>query len=130
MKKPVAVASPTSSEYFPLPDWPLFRLEADEVLADAALEPAAIEYQYGLAVKLAGHLCPTVGGAWRMTPKALARLYPDATPQRGGMQVELRQAAEEGVAGVIASIADLITGAANEGGFEGFAGRFGRQGLL
>jgi hypothetical protein len=95
-----------------------------------AAEGGRIEYHYRDAVKLAGHSCPTVAGAWLMTHTALARLYPDAAPQRGGMRVELRQAAEEGVAGVIASIAGLITGAANEGGFKGLAGRFGRQGLL
>jgi hypothetical protein len=95
-----------------------------------AAEGGRIEYHYRDAVKLAGHSCPTVAGAWLMTRTALARLYPDAAPQRGGMRVELRQAAEEGVAGVIASIAGLITGAANEGGFKGLAGRFGRQGLL
>ena len=31
---------------------------------------------------------------------------------------------------MIASIAGLITGAANDGGIKGLAGRFGRQGLL
>ena len=95
-----------------------------------AAEDGLIEYRYLDAVKLAGHSCPTVAGAWLMTRKALARLYPDGTPQRGSVQVELRQAADEGVAGVIASIACLLTGAANEGGFKGLGGRFGRQGLL
>jgi hypothetical protein len=95
-----------------------------------ATQDGCIEYRYLDAVKLAGHSCPTVAGAWLMTRTALARLYPDGTPQRGGMQVELRQAADEGVAGVIASVAGLITGAASEGGFKGLAGRFGRQGLL
>ena len=46
------------------------------------------------------------------------------------MRVELRQAVDEGVTGVIASVAGLITGAASDGGFKGLAGRFGRQGLL
>lgn len=95
-----------------------------------AAEGGAIEYHYRDAVKLAGHSCPTVAGAWLMTRTALARLYPDDVPQRGGMRVELRQAVDEGVAGVIASVVGLVTGAANEGGFKGLAGRFGRQGLL
>lgn len=95
-----------------------------------AAEGGRFEYHYRDAVKLAGHSCPTVAGAWLMTRTALARLYPDAAPQRGGMLVELHQASDEGVAGVIASIAGLITGAANEGGFKGLVGRFGRQGLL
>ncbi len=95
-----------------------------------AAEGGVIEYHYRDAVKLAGHSCPTVAGAWLMTRAALARLYPDGAPQRGGMRVELRQAVDEGVAGVIASVVGLVTGAANEGGFKGLAGRFGRQGLL
>lgn len=95
-----------------------------------AAEGGRIEYRYLDAVKVAGHSCPTVAGAWLMTRKALARLYPDGAPQRGGMRVKLRQAVDEGVTGVIASVAGLITGAANDGGFKGLAGRFGRQGLL
>lgn len=95
-----------------------------------AAEGGRIEYHYLDAVKLAGHSCPTVAGAWLMTRTALARLFPDGNPQRGGMRVELRQAVDEGVAGVIASVAGLITGAANDGGFKGLVGRFGRQGLL
>ncbi len=95
-----------------------------------AAEGGRIEYHYLDAVKLAGHSCPTVAGAWLMTRTALARLYPDEAPPRGGTRVELRQPVDEGVTGVIASVAGLITGAANEGGFKGLAGRFGRQGLL
>lgn len=95
-----------------------------------AAEGGVIEYHYRDAVQLAGHSCPTVAGAWLMTRTALARLYPDGPPQRGGMRVELRQAVDEGVAGVIASVVGLVTGAANEGGFKGLAGRFGREGLL
>ena len=93
-------------------------------------EGGLIEYRYVDAVKLAGHSCPTVAGAWLMTRAALARLYPGETPRRGEIRVELRQAVDEGVAGVIASVAGLVTGAANVGGFKGLAGRFGRQGLL
>jgi len=95
-----------------------------------AAEGGVIEYHYRDAVKLAGHSCPTVAGAWLMTRAALARLYPNGAPQRGGMRVEMRQTVDEGVAGVIAGVVGLITGAANEGGFKGLAGRFGRQGLL
>jgi hypothetical protein len=101
-------------------------------LAEAlgAAEGGLIEYRYVDAVKLAGHSCPTVAGAWLMTRAALARLYPGQTPRRGEIRVELRQALDEGVAGVIASVASLVTGAASEGGFRGLAGRFARQGLL
>ena len=34
------------------------------------------------------------------------------------------------MAGVIASVAALVTGAANEGGFKGLAGRYARRELL
>lgn len=95
-----------------------------------AAEDGLIEYRYVDAVKLAGHSCPTVAGAWLMTRAALARLYPGETPRRGEIRVELRQTIDEGVAGVIASVAGLVTGAANEGGFKGLAGRFARNGLL
>jgi hypothetical protein len=101
-------------------------------LAEAlgAADGGVIEYRYVDAVKLAGHSCPTVAGAWLMTRAALARLYPGETPRRGEIRVELCQAIDEGVAGVIASVASLVTGAANEGGFKGLAGRFARNGLL
>lgn len=101
-------------------------------LAEAlgAVEGGLIEYHYVDAVKLAGHSCPTVAGAWLMTRAALARLYPGETPRRGEIRVEMRQALDEGVAGVIASVASLVTGAANAGGFKGLAGRFGRNDLL
>ena len=95
-----------------------------------AAEGGVLEYRYVDAVKLTGHSCPTVAGAWLMTRTALARLYPQELPRRGEVQVELRQALDVGVAGVIASVAALITGAANEGGFKGLAGRFARDGRL
>lgn len=95
-----------------------------------AAENGHIDYQYLDAVKLAGHSCPTVACAWLMTRTALARLYPDQMPQRGGVRVDMRQALDEGVTGVIASVVGLVTGAANDGGFKGLAGRYGRQGLL
>lgn len=95
-----------------------------------AADAGVIEYRYLDAVKLAGHSCPTVAGAYLMTRTALGRLYPGELPQRGEVRVELRQPVEEGVAGVIASVAGLITGAAGDGGFKGLAGRFTRRGLL
>lgn len=95
-----------------------------------AVADGVIEYGYLDIVKLTGHSCPTVAGAYLMTLTALARLYPDALPRRGELRVELREHIGEGVAGVIASVAALITGAANEGGFKGLAGRYSRRDLL
>jgi formylmethanofuran dehydrogenase subunit E len=95
-----------------------------------AAENGRIEYGYLDAVKLAGHSCPTVAGAYLMTLKALARLYSDGFPERGGVHVELGTSQADGVSGVIAAVAGLLTGAAGEGGFKGIGGRFGRRNLL
>ncbi|MGF1643800.1 MAG: hypothetical protein ACFCUJ_09155 [Thiotrichales bacterium] len=89
-----------------------------------------IEYQYADAVRLAGHSCPTVAGAWLMTRRALAALYPREVPERGGMRIELRDGEGIGVTGVVGNVIALITGAAGEGGFPGLNGRFSRRGLL
>lgn len=89
-----------------------------------------IEYGYLDAVKLAGHSCPTVAAAYWMTLKALASLYPDALPQRGGIRVEFRQDKLSGVTGVMANVITLLTGATQDTGFKGIAGRFDRRQLL
>lgn len=89
-----------------------------------------IEYGYADAVKLAGHSCPTVAGAYLMTLAALEALYPDAMPERGGVRVLVPDGETDGVAGVTAAVAGLLTGAAGAGGFKGLAGRFVRQGLI
>jgi hypothetical protein len=95
-----------------------------------ATSDGMMDYRYHDAVKLAGHSCPTVAGAWLMTRAALARLYPGATPQRGGLHVAMREPQDAGVVGVIASVAGLVTGAAGSGGFKGLAGRHARRDLL
>ena len=95
-----------------------------------AAEGGRLEYSYADVVKLAGHSCPTVAAAYRATAEALAQLYPGELPERGAMRVELRGRIDEGVTGVVAAIAGLITGAAGEGGFKGIAGRFARRDLL
>jgi hypothetical protein len=101
-------------------------------LADflGAARHGEIEYRYEDAVRLAGHSCPTVAGAFLMTRTALKALYPDTLPVRGKIRVELRDAVDDGVAGVIGSVAGLLTGAAGAGGFPGIGGRFSRRGLL
>lgn len=89
-----------------------------------------MEYSYADAVKLTGHSCPTVAGAWIMTTQALKRLYGEEAPERGGIAVAFRNTATEGVTGVIASVAGHITGAVGEAGFKGIRGRFVRCGLM
>ena len=94
------------------------------------VQDGLIEYCYLDAVKLAGHSCPTVAGAWLMARAALARLYPGEMPHRGEVRVAMREPHDEGVVGVIASVAGLVTGAAGSGGFQGLAGRHARRDLL
>ncbi len=61
-----------------------------------ATSDGLIEYRYLDAVKLAGHSCPTVAGAWLMTRAALARLYPGQTPHRGEVRVAMREPQDAG----------------------------------
>lgn len=95
-----------------------------------AADKGILEYAYIDAVKLAGHSCPTVAGAWLMTRKALASLYGDELPVRGAIQVSFRDGQADGVTGVIANVVGLITGAAQTGGFKGIGGKFDRRNRL
>lgn len=95
-----------------------------------AAQDGVLEYSYADVVKLAGHSCPTVASAFLMARAALATLYPDALPERGGVRVELPEPASEGVSGVIGSVIGMVTGAAGEGGFHGIGRHFDRRNLL
>jgi hypothetical protein len=89
-------------------------------------------YGYCDAVKLAGHSCPTVAGAYLAVRSGLACLYGDELPERGGVEVHLRDRREQGTTGVVAAVATLLTGAAPETGFGGIGAgrRFARRDLL
>jgi hypothetical protein len=95
-----------------------------------ATSDGILTYRYFDMVKLAGHSCPTVAGAWMMTVLGLRALYGDETPVRGNIKIELSGAADEGVEGVIANCIGLVTGAAGETGFKGLAGKFARNDRL
>jgi formylmethanofuran dehydrogenase subunit E len=95
-----------------------------------AADDGVIEYNYADVVKLAGHSCPTVASAYLMTRAALGALYSDVLPERGGIRVELRDDRVDGVAGVIANVVSLLTGATNDTGFKGIGGHFDRRNLL
>ena len=95
-----------------------------------AAKGGLIDYHFADAVKLAGHSCPTVAGAWLMTVRALQALYGDEIPERGNIVVALHEDLDSGVAGVMASIATLLTGATGDGGFKGLGGRYSRRNLL
>lgn len=92
-----------------------------------AAENGILEYSYSDAVRLAGHSCPTVASAYWSTYKALAFLYPKATPVRGDIRVEFSQDSTSGVTGVIANVVSMLTGAMSDNGFKGIGGRFDRR---
>lgn len=95
-----------------------------------ASSDGVIHYSYTDAVKLAGHSCPTVAGAWLMTLKALQALYPDSLPERGNIMVSFADDARNGVTGVIANVVSLVTGATVDTGFKGLAGMYSRCDLM
>lgn len=92
-----------------------------------AAEHGILQYGYVDAVRLAGHSCPTVASAYWASCKALAALYPDATPVRGDIRVEFSQDSSSGVSGVIANVVSMLTGAMSDNGFKGIGGRFDRR---
>lgn len=95
-----------------------------------ATEGGMIEYTYADVVKLAGHSCPTVAGAYLMVQKGLKELYGEETPVRGEIKVLMNGKLGDGVVGIIANVASMITGATDIGGFHGLGGKFDRRQLL
>ncbi len=79
-----------------------------------------VPYYYEEAVKLAGHSCGAVTGAWTITQKALEVLYPNGeTPVRGQITVEAPGAEDEWFVGVFGEVITFVTGAAPHTGFIG-----------
>jgi formylmethanofuran dehydrogenase subunit E len=96
-----------------------------------AFENGIYSVSYLECVKLAGHSCPTVAGAYLMAKEALNELYPNGeVAQRGNIKVEMRDSKDSGVTGVVATAISFITGASDEAGFAGIAGNMGRKNLL
>ena len=91
---------------------------------------STLSYTLADTVKLAGHCCPTVTGAYLSTREALSGLYGDEIPVRGEISVTALGRPGEGVYGVMSQVMAYITGAAPETGFKGLGPRFRRQGLL
>lgn len=89
-----------------------------------------MDYHYADAVRLTGHSCPTVAGAFLTARAALKALYPNEVPERGGIAVQMPSSEVEGTTGVVAQVLTLLTGATAQGGFKGIGGRFARNGLL
>ena len=95
-----------------------------------AARDGLLEYHYVDAVRLAGHSCPTVAGAYLIGRAALRALYPDEPAARGSIAVHMPAPENEGTTGVMAQVLTLLTGAAADNGFHGIQGRFRRMGLL
>ena len=95
-----------------------------------AFEDGELEISYLECVKLAGHSCPTVAGAYLMAKMGLETLYPNTLAERGSIKVEMRDAQTAGVTGVIANVIGFIAGANGVGGFKGIQGNFSRDNLL
>ena len=81
-------------------------------------------------VKLAGHSCPTVAGAYLMAAEGLQALYGDTLPERGMVKVEMKENIAEGVTGVVANVISFIAGASDVSGFKGIQGNFSRDNLV
>lgn len=93
-------------------------------------DPRPVSYRFADAVKLSGHCCPTVAGAWTLLLTALPRLYPETTPVRGDIAIDAPGSAEEGALGPFTQVLSYVTGACADNGFHGLGGRFRRTGLL
>ena len=95
-----------------------------------AFEEGKIEISYIECVKLAGHSCPTVAGAYLMAMKGLEALYGDQLPQRGSIHVSMKAGEADGVTGVICNVISFIVGANGIGGFKGLNGNMARNNLV
>ncbi len=95
-----------------------------------AFEKGEIEISYLDCVKLAGHSCPTVAGAYLMAQEGLKVLYEEDRPVRGNIKVEMKEDEKEGVTGVTCNIISFILGASGINGFKGIQGNFSRNNLV
>ncbi|MBU0943496.1 MAG: hypothetical protein KJ804_21525 [Proteobacteria bacterium] len=91
-----------------------------------------IPYTFKETVKISGHACGAVTGAWLITRKALEALYPSTLPVRGQIKVIMPGAEDEWLIGVFGQVIANITGAAPKTGFPGGAlgPAFNRRNLM
>lgn len=88
---------------------------------------AHVEFTFEDAVKIAGHACPTVAGAFLLAYHGARKLYEGETPIRGSFQLLFKEDESVGVTGVISTIMGSILGASGIGGFKGLGGQFARN---
>ncbi len=107
-------------------------IEMHDALAEllGACDKGMITYTYPDVVKLAGHSCPTVAGAYLTALEGLNALFPETVPERGAVEISFQEARDAGVTGIITNVLSYITGAAGEEGFKGLKGVHRRHGLL
>lgn len=87
-------------------------------------------FNYTDAVLLAGHSCPAVSGAYKLTALALKTLYGNDLPTRGGIKVLIKGGPADLAYGPQAQVISLITGASGVTGFKGLGGKYGRNNKL
>lgn len=107
-----------------------FREPLAETLGAFKGENSVLEYTFVDTVKMAGHACPTVAGAYLCCQKALEKLYPGEIPVRGQIAITVYGEQDEGVYGVIGQVFGFLTGAAPASGFKGLSIKFKRKDLL
>lgn len=101
-----------------------------EILGAFKVEEPILEYSYADTVKMAGHACPTVAGAYLICQEALKKLYQEDIPARGEIGITIYGATDEGIYGVMGQVFTFLTGAAPLSGFRGLGHRFRRKDLL
>jgi len=93
-------------------------------------EKGIIDISYLEIVKMAGHSCGVVSGAYLSALKGLKALFGEELPKRGEIKVELKGKLEDN-SGVTAQVLSNITGATADTGFLGLPnGKFNRRNLL
>lgn len=107
-----------------------FKEPLAETLGAFRDEGPVLEYSFVDVVKMAGHACPTVAGAYLSCKKALEALYLDEIPVRGEISITVYGEPDEGVYGVMAQVFSFLTGAAPASGFRGLGHKFKRKDLL
>jgi len=107
-------------------------IELQDALSNflGAFEEGKMSISYLDCVKLAGHSCPTVAGAYLMALHGLESLYGSDLPQRGNIHVSMKNSEEEGVTGVICNVLSFIVGANGASGFKGLNGKMSRNNLV
>lgn len=101
-----------------------------ELLGAFENDSNVLEYSLAEVIKMAGHCCPTITGAYLACKKALKELYNNEIPVRGDIKIKIYGKCDEGVYGVISQVFSFITGAVASNGFDGLGYSFRRKNLM